>query len=130
MMAHAAIHPGDMSEKEWQRQVVELAKTLGWRRPMHIYDSRRSEPGWPDLALVRDRLVLLELKSETGRLSVPQIDWIKALTAANVEIYVAKPRHFYVLALVLQARGPVEKWTADQHEARGHLLLELDPIIA
>ena len=125
----ASIPLDEIPEKTWQQQVVGLARTLGWRRPLHIYDARRSEPGWPDLTLVRERLLLLELKTETGKVSVTQIDWIKALTAAGVEVYVARPRHLYVLAQVLQARGQVEKWTADQREARGHLLLELDPIL-
>lgn len=122
----APVPLADLYEKDWQRQVVQLAKTLGWRRPMHIYDARRSEPGWPDLALIRDRLVLLELKTETGRVSDPQRSWLTALTRADVEAYVARPRHLQALGLVLQARGPVATWTASQREARGVLLLELD----
>lgn len=118
-----------LTEKEWQRQVVQLARTLGWHRPMHIYDSRRSEPGWPDLALVRDRFLLLELKTDTGVISAHQAGWIQRLTAANVEVYVVRPRHLQHVARILQARGPVAGWTVDQREARGHLLLELDPIL-
>ena len=71
-----------MVEKDWQRQVVDLAKTLGYRRPMHIYDSRRSEPGWPDLTLINTRLhrfVLLELKTETGKVSEAQAHWMRDL---------------------------------------------------
>ena len=48
--------------------VVDLARTLGWR-VYHTYDSRRSQPGFPDLVLVRERILFLELKSETGKLS-------------------------------------------------------------
>ncbi len=91
-----------MSEKEWSAQVAQLAKTLGWRR-YHTYRSERSEPGWPDEALVRDRFVLLELKAETGRLSGAQRDWLAALTAAGVEAYVARPSDLEALAAVLQA---------------------------
>ncbi len=115
-----------MLERDWQRMVVDLARTLGWERPMHIYDSRRSEPGWPDLSLVRERLVLLELKREHGKVSDAQKHWIASLTHANVEVYVARPRHLDALAAVLSARGTVDRWTAAQREARGELLLELD----
>lgn len=124
-----AVPLAEILEKDWQRDLVELAKQLGWHRPMHIYDARRSEPGWPDLALVRDRLLLLELKTETKPVSPTQKQWIRKLVAANVETYVVRPRHLQAISRVLQARGPRERWTADQHEARGVLLLELDPIL-
>lgn len=124
-----AVPDRDLTEKDLQRQVVQLAKTFGWHRPMHIYDSRRSEPGWPDLALVRDRLLLLELKTETGRVSDHQARWLTWLVAANVETYLIRPRHVQALARVLQARGPIHGWTPAQREAHGELLLELDPHI-
>ncbi|RDI73289.1 VRR-NUC domain-containing protein [Gaiella occulta] len=126
MKTAAAIALDDILEKDWQRQVIDLANTFGWQRPMHIYDSRRSEPGWPDLALVRDRLVLLELKRENGRLTADQKRWIRALLEAHVEVYVVRPRHYQELARVLQARGHVDGWTAAQYAARTHLLHELD----
>lgn len=113
-------------EKDWQRQVIELALLMGWQRPMHIYDSRRSEPGWPDLALVRDRLILLELKREKSTTTEAQKHWLTALADANVEVYVCRPRHLQPLSEVLHARGPIATWTADQRHARGHLLTELD----
>lgn len=114
-----------MLERDWQAQVVHLARLHNWKRPMHIYDSRRSEPGWPDLALVRDRLVLIECKTETGRVTATQSAWLTALDRASVEVYVARPRHLQHLSRILQARGPVASWNADQREARGHMLLEL-----
>ncbi len=96
----------DLTEKQLTGQVVDLAKQLGWRR-YHTYRSERSEPGWPDEALVRDRLVLLELKTERGRLSPAQKDWLRALRAAGVEAYVVRPRHIQALATVLAARWRV-----------------------
>ena len=41
-----------MTEKQFMAQVVELAKLKGWL-VYHTYDSRRSEPGFPDLCMVR-----------------------------------------------------------------------------
>lgn len=110
----------DLTEKKWQTQVVQLARTLGWRH-YHTYRSVKSPAGWPDLALVRDRLVLLELKTEAGRVSSAQADWLIALNRAGVEVYVARPRHLQALGAVLGPRG-----TTSYHEARGALLLELD----
>lgn len=101
MRCRVTLPLADLTEREWQAQVVELARLLGWRRPMHIFDSRRSEPGWPDLALVRDRLVLVELKREGGRTTPAQRSWIRALLAANVECYVVRPRDLDDLARVL-----------------------------
>ncbi len=50
-----------VTEEMWQRDVVLLLKTLGYRC-YHTHDSRRSQPGFPDLVAVRDRVIYLELK--------------------------------------------------------------------
>ncbi len=92
-------------EKDWQAQVVEVARTLGWR-VFHPYDSRRSAHGWPDLSLCRDRLILLELKRERTKLSEPQKDWLRALLDAGAEAYVARPSDLDALALILACPGP------------------------
>ena len=80
------------TEREFEAAVVELAKLNGWK-VFHPFDSRRSEPGWPDLTLVRgQRLVVAELKSERGKLSAAQTDWTHALLFAGVDIRVWRPR--------------------------------------
>ena len=38
-----------LNEKKFQSQVVRIAKVFGWLC-YHTYDSRRSEPGFPDLS--------------------------------------------------------------------------------
>jgi VRR-NUC domain-containing protein len=80
----------DLTEKEWQQQIVQLARTLGYRI-YHTYDSRRSQPGFPDLVLVRDRVIYVELKRESGKLTDSQISWVESLKAAGAEIYVWRP---------------------------------------
>jgi len=92
-----------MIEREWQAQVVRYAKQLGWR-VYHTHDSRRSEPGWPDLALVRDRLVMAELKTDTGRVSDDQQQWLALLTAAGVETYLWRPKDVDEVLSVLRRR--------------------------
>lgn len=126
---HAAIPLDDMLEKDWQRQVRELAETLGYRRAYHTFDSRRSDVGFPDLVLVsaqRRRVIYLELKREKGRVSDMQAGWIRDLHLAGAEVYVARPRHLQQLAYVLSA---VTHTTAAFQEAQGELLLEVGRLI-
>lgn len=104
----------EMTEKDWQKQVVELAQTLGWRKAYHTYDSRRSHSGFPDLVLVRERVVFAELKREKTKLSPSQCGWMRALLDAGAEAYVLRPRHLDQLARVLAHRG-------DPFQARGDL---------
>lgn len=67
------------SEKEFQRAVVALAQGCGWL-VHHHFDSRRSEPGWPDWAMVRGPVLLIaELKSMKGRVRPAQKVWLAAL---------------------------------------------------
>lgn len=79
-----------MLERKWQKIVTRLARTLGWL-VYHTYDSRRSAKGFPDLVLVRDRVVWAELKSLRGRLRAMQGVWLDALRAAGQEVYLWRP---------------------------------------
>jgi hypothetical protein len=94
----------DVLEKDWQRQVRNLAATLGYRHAYHTFNSRRSDTGFPDLVLVapeRRRVIYLELKRERGKLTPVQRAWCRALHAAGAEVYVARPRHLQLLADLL-----------------------------
>ena len=96
----------DISEKAWQADVVKLARTFGWSI-FHTYDSRRSNPGLPDLILVRDRIVWAELKRQSGKLSLAQQLWIAALEVAGAEVYVWKPSDLESVGRVLTSRERV-----------------------
>lgn len=91
----------DMTEKDWQRQLVELARLLGWERIYHTHTSKHSQAGFPDLVLVRDRVIYLELKTETGNLTRAQLEWLTALFKAGAETYVARPADFELVAKIL-----------------------------
>lgn len=83
-----------MTEKTWQDQVVELATLYRWVH-FHVYDSRRSDPGWPDLVLARPpELLVAELKTDKGRLTTAQTDWLSRLAACGIETHVWRPRDF------------------------------------
>lgn len=72
-----------MKEKDFQEQVKYVARSHGWL-VYHTHDSRRSEPGFPDLVMVRDdEVIFVELKSETGRVSPSQRKWLDALSNAR-----------------------------------------------
>ena len=58
-----------ITEKEFQATVIDMARTFGWMVGF-THDSRRSEPGEPDLRLVRPpRVIFAELKTVKGKLS-------------------------------------------------------------
>lgn len=94
-----------MTEKEWQAQVVGLATTLGWQR-YHTYRSTKSPGGFPDEVLVRERILFVELKTETGKLSPLQLHWLEKLRKAGGEVYVWRPRDLEFAGKVLQRRNP------------------------
>src|SRR5687767_3407358 len=83
-----------MSERELQAQVIELARMVGWL-VYHTHDSRRSEPGFPDLVMVHERsgaLLFAELKTTTGRVTMEQDRWLRAL-AVRGYAFVWRPEH-------------------------------------
>ena len=91
-----------MTEREFQRAVVELARMMGWRvhhtRPALTRAGEWRTPiqgdaGFPDLVLCRPpRLILAELKRVGGKLTAEQQAWLEALQAcAGVECYLWTP---------------------------------------
>lgn len=96
-----------LSEKAWQEQVVELASYYRWRH-FHPFDMRRSDAGWPDLVLARaPELIFVELKTDRGRLSAAQVDWIELLRGCGQEVHVWRPRDFGAVHERLKAQSPV-----------------------
>jgi len=83
---------GGLSERDWQRRVVDYATWCGWLS-YHTHDSRRSEPGFPDLVLLRrDRCVVAELKSDVGKVTTAQQRWLDAFAVVpGLEVHVWRP---------------------------------------
>lgn len=78
---------GRISEKALTTRVKQLARTLGYL-PYHTWHSIHSDPGFPDLVLLRPpRLVFAELKVGKNTLSPHQERWRDALLAAGCEWY-------------------------------------------
>ena len=86
---------GVVTEAQWQRTVVEAAELFGWW-VFHDHDSRRNQAGFPDLVLIRPpRVVFLELKRETGKLTRAQSEVLGMLEdCPGVEVEVARPSNW------------------------------------
>jgi hypothetical protein len=94
-----------MTESEFQRQVIEIARYRGWKvthfRPAQIRPGKWITPiegdaGFPDLVLARPilgDLIFAELKKENGRMSAGQVAWTRTLIATGAEAYVWFPSH-------------------------------------
>ena len=82
-----------MKERDLQTKTVDLAIRAGWL-VYHTYDSRRSEPGFPDLVLVHPKYGVLwrELKTERNSPTADQRKWLERLKAAGEDAEVWRPR--------------------------------------
>jgi hypothetical protein len=88
----AASAAANMTEADLQRTVLRLARMLHWEA-VHAWTSVHTAAGWPDLALCRPpRLLLAELKRDTGRVSAAQAHWLGMLERCpGVEVYLWRP---------------------------------------
>ena len=103
MTAARALFDTGITEADFQAQVIELAERSGWRW-FHVYDMRRSPAGWPDLVLVKPGhpVWYVELKTERGRVSRKQQEWLDAFEAArDTRVAVWRPRDWDRVAAVL-----------------------------
>lgn len=92
-----------ISENDFLKQVIDLAHLCGWKvahfRPAQTTRGWRTPvqadgAGFPDLVLVKERVIFPELKSEKGKLSDAQKAWRDALLAAGGEYYCWRPSDF------------------------------------
>lgn len=83
-----------MNEKQLLQGVVHLAVMLGYCHYHNLY-APGSDPGFPDLVLVRElpdpRVVFAELKGVRGVVSERQRAWIEILRGAGAEAYIWRP---------------------------------------
>jgi len=89
-------------EADFQRAVIELAQWRGWRvAHFRKAQNRRGDwrtpvaadgRGFPDLVLVRERVLFVELKTDSGRVSPEQRAWLESLRAAGAGAHVWRPR--------------------------------------
>ncbi len=85
-----------ITEKEFLGQIVTFARALGYM-VYHTHDSRRSEPGFPDLVMASKKwgkIIYAEIKTSTGKITAAQDEWIRTLVHAGAEVYVWRPRNW------------------------------------
>lgn len=100
------------TEDELLAKVIHLAHLKGWRlvhfRPAMVRSGHWAThgqgdvTGWPDIFAVRGhRSLALELKSERGRVTEAQRDWLEDLARAGVECHVVRPSCWEVIVRLL-----------------------------
>lgn len=93
-MTARTISPYDtVTEKQWQEQIRGLLKLQGYRC-YHTHDSRRSEPGYPDIVAINPRtrdIFVAELKTERGIATPRQIEWLNWFELADICAYIWRP---------------------------------------
>lgn len=105
-----------MTEAQLQAAVVELAQLCNWR--VAHFRPARTDQGWrtpvaadgkgfPDLVLVRDRVLFVELKSGSGQLTDEQEAWLEALLLADVDIRVWRPSDWVEIEATLRRQVAV-----------------------
>lgn len=98
----------DMTENEWDGELFRgdksLAAMTGWQFRYHVLRSKGSQPGFPDRVLVRERVVYVETKSETGKATAEQIEWLNALAKAGQECYLWRPSDLDEIGRILAGR--------------------------
>ena len=101
-----------LKEKDFQAQVVELARAMGWL-VYHPYDSRLSQEGYPDLTMVRNgRVIWAELKSQDGTVTGVQRRWLKVLPKGQAFLW--KPSDWDAIVETLRkGMGPSNSGNGD-----------------
>jgi hypothetical protein len=114
-----------LSEREWQQQVTSLAELCGWH--WAHWRAARTERGWrtpvsgplgagfPDLLLIhprRQRVLFVELKSDSGRLTDEQLGVHDVLRQAGLDVDVWHPRDWEQVVAALYEPAAVRRETA------------------
>jgi len=92
-----------ITEKVFQAQVKQAAIITGWKY-YATWNSFRSTEGFPDCVMIhpkKGRLLVVELKSETGQLTEKQAEWLDDFRAAGVEVHMWRPSDFDVAWKIL-----------------------------
>lgn len=103
-----------LSEDRWQAQVIAVINRLGWWC-YHPKLSRWSARGWPDLSVLGQRAMWLELKSDSGQLTPEQVAVIERMERCGLEVHVLRPWHGLERVVELLASGANR-----QHPERGN----------
>ena len=91
----------NISEKDWQKYVISKALYNGWTY-YHPPDNKpcngriqKIVAGFPDLVLLKgSKITFVELKTETGKTSLAQKEWLAKLAATGSDVFVWRPSQY------------------------------------
>jgi len=89
-MAIAAAMSEDRGPDSLDAHVRKMIRDLGLMA-YHTKDSRRSAKGFPDWTIVGVRVMFRELKTQRGKITTDQRDWLEALHTAGADTDVWRP---------------------------------------
>jgi hypothetical protein len=111
-----------VTEAQWLTAVGDALDYTGWswihHRPGRRASGKWADPvqgnsarGWPDVFAVRDdRAIAVELKTDSGRVTPEQTEWLARLNAAGIETHLLfLPRQWTVFERIIAA--PPEQLT-------------------
>lgn len=83
------------TERAFAAQIEEVFRLFGWRF-FHPWHNVHSAPGFPDYCAIRPpRCLFVELKTNTGRLTPAQEDWLRELARCpGVEVFLWRPQNW------------------------------------
>ena len=85
-----------MTENMFQGRVQQALRVLGYQS-YHTFDSRRSTKGFPDLIALhpgKKRILAIEVKTETGKVTPEQLNWLAGFKLCGVETWLLRPSQF------------------------------------
>jgi hypothetical protein len=102
-----------MTEADFQGTVIAAARAFKWRvahfRPAMTSKGWRTPvmadgKGFPDLVLVRERVIFAELKVPPRKTTPDQDAWLACLVESGAEVYVWRPADFHAVVATLRRR--------------------------
>lgn len=101
-------------EREFTKTVIQMAQRFGWHvahfprarsdKGAYLTPVAGNAKGYPDLTLVRERVLWAELKIPPNGLTVEQAEWVAKLASAGQEIRVWTPDDWPEIERVLKER--------------------------
>lgn len=103
----------NLTEKQYQRQIKDMASALGWTRIYHTQYSLGSDPGYPDLTITGKQplgVVFIEVKGRTGRASKEQEQYCRDIQAGGCHAYIAFPKDVEAVEALLRGELPLPEY--------------------
>lgn len=93
-----------VTERDLREQIRDLCKLFGWKM-YFSWTSIHSPRGFPDLVLAnpeQKRVIFAELKTEKGKVTDYQQEWLDTLAECGAEVYVWRPGDIEEIAEILR----------------------------